>query len=248
MSNTSDDLSQYRVYSRREIISLLRAMCERNQLVSMRADGGENVVTSVLEIDEASDLVVIDRAPGKLTNQRILDSENVTFETVLDSIRILFFATEMQECLYEERPALCAPLPKSVIRLQRREHFRVPTPVANPLKCIIPKQNDDGSVTSVLVMLKNISANGIGVIDEKKQLDNTIGAVYKDCKLEIPGGPPVIATLQIRNSLDQSLPSGKAVRRLGCMFVNLPNASMSNIQRFITKLERERNAKATGMI
>jgi flagellar brake protein len=248
MSNTSEDLSQYRVHSRREIVSLLRSISDRNQLVSMRADGGDNLVTSVLEVDEDNDLVVVDLAPGKLTNQRLLESENVTFETVLDSIRILFFSGEMQECLFEDRPALCTAIPKSLIRLQRREHFRVSTPVANPLKCVVPKPNETGGVTSVMVVLKNISGSGVGVIDEKQMLDNTIGTIYKNCKIDIPGGPPVVATLQVRNSLDQNLPSGKTVRRLGCMFVDLPNISMANIQRYITKLERERNAKATGMV
>lgn len=248
MLNTSEDLSQYRIHSRREIVGLLRSISERNQLVSMRADGGENVVTSVLEVDEANDLVVIDNAPSKLTNQRFLESDNVTFETVLDSIRILFFATEMQQCLYEDRPALCTQIPKSVIRLQRREHFRVTTPVASPLKCTVMAPKEGGGVMSVVVVMKNISGSGIGFVDEKKLLDNTIGTIYKDCRIEIPGGPPVVATLQVRNSLDQNLPNGKSVRRLGCMFVNLPNVSMANIQRYITKLERERNAKATGMV
>ena len=247
MSN-SEDLAQYKIYSRREIVSLLRAMNEKNQLVSMRADGSDNVVTSILEVDEVSDLVVIDRAPSRIVNQRLLESEHVTFETVLDSIRILFFADGMQECLYEGQPALCTPIPKSVIRLQRREHYRVPTPVASPLRCSVPVPNEDGQgVTTVFVILKNISGGGIGVIDEKKQLDNTIGVVYKNCRIEIPGGPPVVASLQVRNSFDQKLPSGKDVRRVGFMFVDLPKPMLATVQRYITKLERERNAKATGM-
>jgi c-di-GMP-binding flagellar brake protein YcgR len=247
MSN-SEDLAQYKVYSRREIVHLLRAMNEKNQLISMRADGSENVVTSILDIDDANDLVVIDRAPSKIVNQRLLDSEHVTFETVLDSIRILFFAEGMQECMYEGLPALCTPIPKSVIRLQRREHYRVPTPVATPLRCAIPMLNEDSQgTTTVFVVLKNISGGGIGVIDEKKQLDNTIGVIYKNCRIEIPGGPPVVCSLQVRNSLDQKLPSGKDVRRIGFMFVDLAKPMLTTIQRYITKLERERNAKATGM-
>lgn len=247
MSNI-EDLAQYKIHSRREIVNLLRAMNEKNQLVSMRADGSDNVVTSILEVDESSDLVVIDRAPSKIVNQRLLESDHVTFETVLDSIRILFFADGMQECLYEGQPALCTPIPKSVIRLQRREHYRVPTPVATPLRCSIPAPNEDGQgITTIFVVLKNISGGGIGVIDEKKQLDNTIGVVYKNCRIEIPGGPPVLASLQVRNSLDQKLPSGKDVRRIGFMFVDLPKPMLATIQRYITKLERERNAKATGM-
>jgi len=246
-----EDVSPYQVHSRREIIGLLKSMQERNQLVTMQANGGaEAVVTSVLEVDEESGIVVIDRAPSNTVNHRILNSDNVSFETVLDSIRILFFSNKVKECLYDNLPALYIAIPSSLIRLQRRESYRVPTPVANPVRCTIrvPADEEAGvEATTVVVTLKDISAGGIGIIDEKKQLDNTIGRVYKDCRIDLPGGAPVTTGLQIRNSIDLSLTSGKSIRKLGCMFVDLPKPTLAAIQRYITKLERERNAKATGL-
>lgn len=247
----TEDVSPYQVHSRREIIGLLRGMQERNQLVSMQADGGaEAVVTSILEVDEEGDMVVIDRAPSNAVNHRIVGSDSVSFETVLDNIRILFFATKVRECLYENLPALYIPIPASLVRLQRRENYRVPTPVASPVRCTIriPPDDDQGAPgITVVVTLKDISGGGIGVLDEKKLLDNTIGRTYKDCRIDLPGGTVVTANLQIRNSHDLTLSTGKSIRKLGCMFVDLPRPMLSAVQRYITKLERERNAKATGM-
>ncbi|RJF98630.1 flagellar brake protein [Noviherbaspirillum saxi] len=247
----TEDVSPYQVHSRREIVGLLRAMSERNQLVSMQADGGaEAVVTSVLEVDEDNGMVVIDRAPSNLVNQRILDSDNVSFETVLDNIRIFFFAERVKECLYDNLPALYIGLPTNMVRLQRREHYRVPTPVATPLRCTIriPADEEAGvAAATVVVTLKDISGGGIAVIDEKKLLDNTIGRIYKDCRLELPGGSPVLVDLQIRNSNDLSLTSGKSIRKMGCMFVKPGPPMLAAVQRYITKLERERNARATGL-
>ncbi|WP_292935030.1 flagellar brake protein [Noviherbaspirillum sp.] len=246
----TEDVSPYQVHSRREIISLLRAMQERNQLVSMEADGGsDSVVTSVLTVDEKAGIVVIDRAPSNMLNQRILESDNVSFETVLDNIRILFFADKVGECLYENLPALYIAIPATLVRLQRREHYRIPTPVANPLRCSIHVPPDDigGAGTTVIVTLKDISGGGIAIVDEKKMLDNTIGRIYKACRIDLPGGSQVVVDLQIRNSHDYTLTSGKSIRKLGCMFVDPPKPMMSAVQRYITKLERERNAKATGM-
>lgn len=248
----TEDVSPYQVHSRREIVSLLRAMLERNQLVSMQADGGaEAVVTSVLEVDEENNMVVIDRAPSNLVNRRILDSENVSFETVLDNIRILFFSSQVRECLYDNLPALYIPIPATLVRLQRREHYRVPTPVASPLRCTIMVPPDDadsaGGGTTVVVTLKDISCGGIAVVDEKKLLDNTIGRVYEQCRIDIPGSAGLQIKLQVRNSVDLTLSSGRSIRKLGCMFVDLPRPALAAVQRYITKLERERNAKATGM-
>src|SRR6476661_3915025 len=110
-----DDLTPFQVNSRREILTLLHALRDRTQLVSMHADGGaDTVVTSVLEIDEENNLVVIDRAPSNIINERMLESENIAFETVLDSIRIMFFTLRLSECMFEDRPALCMELPASV--------------------------------------------------------------------------------------------------------------------------------------
>jgi c-di-GMP-binding flagellar brake protein YcgR len=245
-----EDVSPYQVHSRREIVGLLRAIHLENQLVSMQADGGaEAVVTSILQIDEESDMVVIDRAPSNTVNQRVLASDNISFETVLHNIRIMFFTDQVQECLYENLPALYIKIPQSVIRLQRRENYRVPMPVSSPVRCTILIPPDDaghGGIKTV-VTLKDISGGGVGVLDEKKLLDNTVGRIYKDCRIELPGGHTVTATLQIRNSYDMSLANGKSIRKLGCMFVDLPKSMAAAVQRYITKLERERNAKATGM-
>ncbi|MEN3367573.1 MAG: flagellar brake protein, partial [Burkholderiales bacterium] len=50
-----------------------------------------------------------------------------------------------------------------------------------------------------------------------------------------------------RNSQDLSLSNGKSVRRLGFMFVNPSTAIEALIQRYITKLERDQNARKTGL-
>lgn len=244
-----NNLAPYEIHSRREIITLLHAMQEQNQLVSLRVeDGMDTIVTSILEVDESSGLVVIDRAPGNTLNQRILTSGNVAFEALLDNIRILFFASQVKECLCDNASALCIAIPASLFRLQRREHYRVPTPVVNPLRCIVPiPPGESALLSTATVTVHNISGGGIAIMDEKKQLEPTMGKIYKDCRLELPGGVRIVMTLQIRNSQEVKLPNGKLTRRVGCMFVDLPAPMLASIQRYITKLERERNAKVAGL-
>ena len=243
-----DDLGPYQVYSRREIIALLRSIGERNQLVRMIINGGtESIVTSILKIDESSGLVIVDCAPTPLQNQRILQSDNISFETLLEHIRILFFVTKVDSCSYENLPAFSFAIPASLIRLQRREFYRVLTPVTNPVRCTITIPHDTGDgFSTVVVALQNVSGGGIAILDEKKLLDPTIGRIYKDCRIDLPGGTLVVATLQIRNAQEVTLANGKSIRRLGCLFLDLPKAMLNAVQRYITKLEREQNAKSTG--
>lgn len=239
-----EDLAPYQVHTRREIFTLLRSIGERNQLVRMIFnEGSEAVVTSILEIDEIKDHILIDCAPSQLQNQRILDSDNISFETMLERIRILFSVTHIESCLYENQPAFRIALPAHLIRLQRREYYRVVTP-----RCTIqiPHKQGPGS-TTVIVPVQNVSAGGVGIMDDKKLLDDTVGRVYENCRITLPQGTPIVATLEVRNAQDMTLNSGKTIRRLGCLFVDLPKPMLAAVQRYITKLERDQNAKATGL-
>ncbi|MFD2272949.1 hypothetical protein ACFS07_22350 [Undibacterium arcticum] len=72
-------------------------------------------------------------------------------------------------------------------------------------------------------------------------------AIIKNCRVDILGIGTIVVTLQIRSSQDMTLLNGKVNRRLGCQFIDLPNSMLTVVQRYIMKLERERNSKATGL-
>ncbi|EJL84159.1 putative glycosyltransferase [Herbaspirillum sp. CF444] len=251
MANNDEiqDDSPFRVHSRREIVSLLTSMMERNQLLSLLIKGGsESIITSILDIDDDDDSVVIDAAPSTMLNESILQSNRIGFEAVYNNIRITFNVDKAHKCLFQERPALKIAIPNSLVRLQRREYFRIATPIAKPLRCTFRVTREDGSFTTIVTLLNNISAGGVGITDEKKLLDTSLGRIYEDCSLEMTDNTVVTVKLQIRDCKEVKLTSGKTVNRFGCEFVDIPRAVLAAIQRFITKLEREQNAKASGMM
>lgn len=250
-SKTEDDneeLSSFRVESRRQIVSILRSVSQRNQLVRMEIKKtGDSAVTSILDVDETDGIVIIDCASSATTNQRFLDSDMVSFETMLDSIRILFSASRVTACQHDGRPALSIAIPEYVIRLQRREYYRVSTPVANPVRCTLQVKDENGDiVSSVALPLFNISAGGIGIVDEKKVIDLEDGTYYDNCRIDFPGGM-VTVKLRLTNTREISLGGGKSIRRHGMMFIDPGNATLAAIQRYITKAERDQNARATGL-
>ncbi len=242
-----EELNPFRVSSRREILALLRNIGERNQLVRMVIDqGADTIVTSILDVDDGNDTMLLDCAPTPEMNRRVLEGKTLSFETMLDSIRILFTSSDAESCMHEGLPAFVVPLPPHLIRLQRREFYRVPTPVTTPVLCTVPVRTDTMETVPVVTTLYNISGGGIAIMDEKKLLDTTFGRIYEDCRVELPGGAVTVA-LQIRNSLELSLPNGRSTHRIGCQFIDPSNAVMGAIQKYITKLERDRNARATGL-
>ncbi|NDI86650.1 flagellar brake protein [Undibacterium crateris] len=243
----TENQSPYQVESRREIISLLRGLSDSNQLISMLINGGAEVfITSILHIDEAANLVIVDSAPGQLANQRIAEANRISFEGLLDKIGIQFSANKVSIASFENRPSLQFPIPATLIRLQRREYYRINTPLSTPIKANFPVEVD-GRIETLKLTLVDISCGGIAVLDEKKLLDVTVGTTYDHCKVELPTIGLVDVSLQVRNSQELVLLNGKSNRRVGCQFINLSNAVLASVQRYIMKLERERNSKLTGI-
>lgn len=237
--------NHYEVDSRREIVAILRALGEKHQLIRMIVNrGAEVVLTTILAVED--DTVIIDCARDTGTNQTVINADYLSFETSLDKISVSFSAKFAEACIYEGSPALQFDLPSSLIRLQRREFYRINTPLSNPLRCIIPMPDDIGG-GSYTVSLVDISCGGIAIVDDKKILDKTIGRDYSNCRIDLSGIGNVVTTLQVRNSQDMTLLNGKTTRRLGCEFIGLTNSMLSMVQRYIMKLERERNAKVTGL-
>ncbi|UVW27881.1 flagellar brake protein [Massilia sp. H6] len=246
-----EDWHDYQVESRREIVALLRQIGEKRQLIRMLVKGEADVcVTSILEVDPDTNTMVLDRSIEPAQNERILAAGKVRCETSLDKIRILFNAGELRPCQFEGQPALRADIAPSLIRLQRRECYRMETPVSNPVRAIIPlapKMVADTGVSSGVFPLHDISCGGIAILDNKLQLGTTIGQAFPNSRIELPEIGPVTVTLQLRNSLEVSMLNNKSHQRLGMQFVDLSRGGMAAVQRYITKLERERNARLAGL-
>ncbi|MBR7798938.1 flagellar brake protein [Undibacterium fentianense] len=244
----TENQSPYQVESRREIIALLRGFKEKNQLISMLINNGsEAFITSVLEVDDTNNVVTLDSAPGAEANQRIVEASQVFFDGLLDKISIQFSSSKLQRTIFENRPALQMPMPSTLIRLQRRENYRINTPLSTPIKCLIPIEVEE--VQRIYKFsLVDISCGGIALLDEQRMLDITTGTRYTDCQIDLPQIGLIELNIEIRNSQDLTLLNGRTTRRVGCAFLNLSSRTLATVQRYIMKLERERNAKMTGIV
>lgn len=251
MQSTNDagleNWHDYEVESRREIIALLRAIGGKNQLIRMLIHGEADVcVTAILDIDGDANTVILDAPVDAAQHARALVAKRINFETTLDKIRILFGSEALVDTTFDGRVALQMQIPETLIRLQRREYYRMQTPVSNPVRVTIPIPLELGGGTNIFP-LADISCGGISILDNKLLLGNTIGNNYPNCRIDLPDIGVVVATLQIRNSLDLTLLNNKTNRRLGCEFIDISRANLASVQRYITHLERERNARVAGL-
>lgn len=241
----NDEDDPFLVTSRLEIQALLRSIEEKGALLRMHVEGRTvAIITTILEIDPDNNVLIVDDSSDDDFNRRISSAEKVSFETNLDKIRIQFSVARVTPCIQDGRPALEAVFPDTITRIQRREYYRVDIPVSSGATCAITAPG--ATSKSHTLVIKDISAGGISILDNAQVLDNTLGAVYKNCTLELPEAGTVVTDLQIIRSQDETLATGKQTRSLGCAFLNLSNPTKFIVQQYIGKLERKLNAKRRG--
>lgn len=240
MTHTNED---FLLNSYLEIRALLRSAQNQGTLLRMYTRNDTlALVTTLLDIDDDTQSIIVDNSADEAFNRRLLQADSVSFEAMLNKVRIVFTSNGAQACTHDQRPALRLPFPNTMQRVQRRDFYRVEVPITVAALAAIP-QLKYGIANLVL---KDISAGGLALIDEVHILDDTPGTLYNDCTLTLPDTGQVITDLQVRRSHDIVLPSGKTTKIIGCQFINLANPMLILVQNFIGRLERKLNARFHG--
>ena len=234
-----DDASSYTVSWKKEIVYILRAVMEKTELVSAYFNRGESfILTSIIAVDQDEGLVYLDFGANKEFNRKILDSEKIIFVTAHDKVKVQFAANRIEKTRLEGRDVFRIELPKSLIKLQRREYYRVAAPIAKPLKCVVLIEGE----RKIEMAVADIGIGGVGVVIPPADAVVEPGMVFNGCNLILPEVGNIVATMEIRNVFEVTLRNGLKTRRAGCQFVNLSANMQSIIQRYIIKVERERRA------
>lgn len=233
------DNSKYMIRSRMEIPYILKAIQAKNEIVTAYFNQGNDfILTAILEFSIDKDTVFLDVGVDDNLNRRILESDKIIFVTTQDHVRIQFTANKMERCAHQGKPAFRIAFPRELLKLQRREFYRLSTPVTQPVKCLV--SNPDGGMLEINVA--DISLGGIAITHYHERLRLAIGDIFRECSLMIPGIAPLSTGIEVRNEQEIRLKTGAKTHRAGCMFVDFPPNQQSAIQRYINKLDRERRA------
>jgi len=234
----AEDYNKYLVHSKTEIVYILRAVIQKRGLVTAYFNQGKDfILTSFLDVD--ANRIILDYGAKEAHNRKILDSQKIVVVTTQDRVKVQFSVPRIEIIRYEGGNAFRIPLPESVLKLQRREFFRIETPITTPLQCTIPL--DDGR--EIPIMVTDVSIGGVGIIGCPPDFDLAPGMMLPGCRIALPGIGEVVATLEIRSTFDVTLKNGAITKRAGCCFIDLPSPMQVLLQRYIIKLERGRRAK-----
>lgn len=238
----ADDYTQYLLRETREIVFVLRQLASRRANITAYLDEGQHFFpTSIVEIEDDERHLLLDLGPDTELHEKIVAAEGILCITQMDKVKIQFMLQGAQVTHHENFPALRAPLPAKLLRLQRREYYRLSAPSSTPLRCLIPVSPINGEQIDARVL--DISGGGIAVVIPPQGLNFTPEQEYPNCRLELPEFGPITATLRIRNVFRLVQRNGVETIRAGCQFVDLSPATANLIQRYILKVERDRKLR-----
>lgn len=242
------DEEQYFVQNPKAIIQILTDLSKHHEMLKVSFNH-DVCLTNVISVDAKNHVVYLDIGLDDAFNSRLLASHHVVFSKD-DGIRIKWTSTNISLANLKDGKAIKIALPQKLMRLQRREFFRLATPIVNPVQCQIPITDltDPEAERLIELSLVDVSLGGIGVI-APDPLDPlfVIGASFDHCKISFPEVGQANLTLQVRNITSISVKEGVTKHRIGLQFIEPSRGNEGLINRYTHNLERQAMAVASKL-
>lgn len=242
----ADEYSEYLLHQPREIFATLKKVADAGDLITVYFNEGKDfLLTCLLDANEKK--VLLDKGSSAQMNQRALKANRLFCVTRHEKVKLQFLLTGISEESHGNQRAFSAALPSTLLRLQRREYFRLETSITRPLICKIPTANINGKIEYKNATIVDISAGGVAMLAPPAGLTFEEGMIFENCTLDLPELGVVTTSIKICNSYDVTLRNGARIKRSGCQFIGLTPSGQNIVQRYIIKIERERKARASGL-
>lgn len=223
------------IHSRGEIQRILQTICERKTRCALYYDNGTRFFLTVL-LDANEQGIWVDPALNEQDNNEIINSNEIIFVSSHNRTKVQFVTSEPFQVASINNNAIFLPLPAQLLRLQRRDYYRLDAWPRYPLKCVIkPIQHLQHIRHEATIM--DISEGGVGLVCHDRDLELKPGNIYEHCEIELPEVGTVTATIQVKNTFDIPGSSGQVNQRAGCEFIKPDRKTTVPLQRYVTQMQ-----------
>ena len=196
-------------------------------------DHEEFVVSQILGWTDAG--IRFEFTTDESRRRALLAAGSVVVVAFLDRIKIQFATGRIRVSDEGGLSVLECELPRRVHRIQRRDAQRVRTPSTQPVECVI--RAVDGVEHAYRVL--DVSAGGVALMVPPERGVPALGELWQQCRLEIPGYPPIACDLAVR-FVSEGLRGDAAACRVGCEFHRPLPQTRHAVQLYLTQVQRGR--------
>lgn len=116
----------FRIHSEIDILFILRGIMQTNSLITLYPDyENDFILTSIIAIDTDKKEMVVDYGTNERNCQKALQSKALIFVTTQNRVKIEFVCDQIKKIQFKGKNAFAVNIPQSLIRIQRRNHFRI---------------------------------------------------------------------------------------------------------------------------
>jgi len=197
----------------------------------------QSYITTLLSVNEGNNTVVLDYGPKEDLNQRILNAGKVSFDTDYNGIKVSFAGTELKKITHKGDSAFSMSIPKSLYWMQRREYYRVKSPLSKPSYCQLIVEGRE----PVNLKLYDISLTGFAMLNVSKEVSDLLipGTSFSQCKLILSeaGESPISFEVCAKYIINPDKP--QKIQKIGCKFNKITRSVEEVIQRYMHQIQRE---------
>lgn len=236
---SSAERDNFRLTAAKEIEFILHHIAEKRLRVALYYDNASDfMLTTLLESDERG--LLLEQSRNSTENRRILQSKGLILVSSHLQVKVQFTAYQVRAALYQNFPAFYLPLPESIFRLQRREYYRLITPVTDPLRCVVATGKLPEKLPREFTIM-DISGGGVALTCAESDTLLSLGKYYSGCQIELPELGMVSGAIEVRTLVELTSLTGLISKRAGCQFSDLDSQSIMLLQRYVTNMQREKS-------
>lgn len=217
--------------SRRKIIETLQQLKADHVLLTIAVDGCSMFSNSaILSLEETRDLFYLDELSVPEAHQALLKHRKVKIQCRLQGMEMRFAALLRNAsndggiALYE------MDLPKSLVRVQRRDHFRLRLSGAT----VVPVNVPYFAGTSLRGEAFDLSVGGLGVLFKTREIPSR-GQTLSHLSIGLPGQTLLRTDLEVRFAKRDN---AHGMLRVGGRFLKLDLRQERQITRFLAEQQR----------
>lgn len=231
--------ARFHVVGTLPVAFMLTGFARERDPFSVQFGGGQEMfLTTLLAVEPHSGVLIFDCSGSEETNHKFLASERNVFVGRPAGIHVQFVTGAPREVKYEGGRAFAVGVPKHLVRLQRREYFRIETPRVRPLQFF--GRLPGGGLLNLPA--HDISVAGIGLTAGSPPAGPEIGMALENCHCALPEDEQdLFFRATVRHITARESRGGVQQWRIGLHFADLPGNAENRIQRYIARVERERH-------
>jgi c-di-GMP-binding flagellar brake protein YcgR len=235
---SGDDDEKHRISSAQEIGFILRNVAEKKSRIAVYYNETDDFIfTTLLDVEKTG--IWLEQSLNNEVNPRIATSEKLVCVSSHFQVKIQFTTGQPEKVMHLGCPAFYIPMPKNIYRLQRREYFRLMTPVDNPPHCVItPAPPSSIPVRDITIM--DISGGGVGLTCTENDTELVPGRTYPDCCIDLQDLGTIVGTIEVKNLVVLTDAHGTSIKRAGCEFQNLESSAAILLQRYVNNMQRNK--------